>query len=137
MFMYNYRRGRASDRASDKTEINGTQMETKTEVEKKEEKTVVQHWPVVAANLPALNHADRLALDCPVLPPVLAHQATQQHLLWHLSVVGRYGTGGVVVVEVVVKDLDSWFFDMYFFFRLGTVRFGLRASNCWKRIYAS
>jgi len=62
--------------------------------------------PVVAANLPALNHADRPALDCPVLPPTLAHQATQQHLLWHLSVVGRVM---VVVVEVVVKDLDSWF----------------------------
>jgi len=109
----------AGERAT-KQKLNRTETEGK-------EKTVVQHWPVVAANLPALNHADRPALDCPVLPPTLAHQATQQHLLWHLSVVGRVM---VVVVEVVVKDLDSWFWLFFCFcFWLGTVQFGLRASE--------
>lgn len=67
-------------------------------------------------NLPALNHADRRVSDCQGSHPAWVRPATQQHLLWHLSV------DGAEIGEFVS-------------YRFGSVRFGsdrleIRISEC-------
>lgn len=72
-------------------------------------------------NLPALNHADRRVSDCQGSHPAWVRPATQQHLLWHLSVDGGAERLQNSYRIDLVRFVSVW---------IGSVRLEIHISEC-------